>query len=463
MSQHDAIDFDAYFDEDKTPWSQEAEQSVLGALLVDNAAWDVVGDVLTAAQFYDVRNGAIFDAIGQMIVNCKAADVLTVFAALQTAGKSVECGGIAYLHSLAAFVMSASNARHYAEIVAERALMRALLGAADSIRALAVEPGVSVADKLDQSQSLLQSVQTHQGRSMPEHVEGAMIRMISRLQDVADGKCTPGMRTRIPRLDDMLGGGLQGGKQIILAARPSVGKSSFAAQLLLNIARDGYPVAILSQEMTKAELTDRLVSNVGQIDLGRISSGRLDDGDWRALTDGVEALRALPIYLDDQPALTLHDISAKARALVRQHGVRVLAIDYIQLCSGAKDGDNRHHQIESLSRGLKALAKQLDMAIITLSQLNREVEKRSSGGRPQLSDLKESGAIEEDADIVMMLWRGAAATDGMQVINCDVPKNRQGRVGSVALGFVGCYQTWHETIAPVEFKTPARRHYTEEV
>jgi replicative DNA helicase len=446
------------------PWSSEAEAAVLGSLLVDNAAWDRVGDLLQFKHFYDPAHGLIFTAIASLIAGQKPADPITVYDHLQHAGKGEEVGGIAYLSSLVNGVASASGIRRYSEIVAERALMRWLGEGADKVKELATAPGLTASARLDQAQAVLQALQVGGGRSMPTPIDAGVVRLLDRVQDAADGKVVPSVSTGIPGLDRMIGGGLKGGKQVIIAARPSIGKSSLAEQICLNAAVAGYPAAFFSQEMSKDELTDRAVSNLGRIELDRVISGRLADGEHTRLTEAVERLRNLPLYLDDQPALTLHDIGAKARMLKRQHGIRVIAVDYLQLCGyTGKNADNRHHQLEELSRGIKTLARQLDVCFLSLSQLNREVEKRTSG-RPVMSDLKESGAIEEDADVVMLLSRnGATATDGFQVINCDLPKNRQGRVGSLALGFVGAHQQWHETTMPVEFKPAApRRAYTQE-
>jgi replicative DNA helicase len=210
---------------------------------------------------------------------------------------------------------------------------------------------------------------------------------LERLDDLNTGKVEPGISTGFTMLDTLMGGGFKSGKQIIVAARPSVGKSSFAEQLCINIAQSGHGVAFLSQEMSGQELTERAVANIGRIRLDNIQTGKLEDHEWGRLTDAMEAIKNLPMYFDDQPSLTLFDIQSKARALKRSHNIKVLVIDYIQLCSGVKDS-SRHHQIEELSRGLKGLAKQLEITIITLSQLNREVEKRTIG-KPVLSDLKE--------------------------------------------------------------------------
>lgn len=442
------------------PWSVESESSVLGALLQDNAAWDRVGDLLTDSDFYDHAHRMIFGAIGGLITATKPADVVTVYDRLGEGAEGV--GGLAYLNSLAMYVPSASNCRRYAEIVREKSLMRALIAKADIVRGLATQPGLPVSERLDRSVAELQSLQVGGGRSMPTSIQASVAGMLDRVQAAADGTSTLGIPTCFPLLDRMLGGGLKGGKQIIIAARPSIGKSSLAEQICLNAATAGHPAAIFSQEMGKDELTDRAVSNLGRVSLDGIISGQMDREAWTRLTEGIERLRNLPLYLDDQPALTLYDIAAKARMLKRQHGVKVIAIDYLQLCASGKDADSRHHQIEQLSRGIKNLARQLDVCFLSLSQLNREVEKRTSG-RPILSDLKESGSIEEDADVVMLLSRASVEPNGFQIINCDVPKNRQGKVGGVTLGFDGAHQQWHETMRPIEFKKPAVKHFTEDV
>jgi replicative DNA helicase len=444
------------------PQSIESEASVLGSLLLNNAVWDLVGDLLTDSDFYRYEHRLIYAAIGQQILATRPADVLTTYEHLRAAGKAEEVGGMEYINALSQSVPSAGNIRRYAEIVRERSIMRKLVSISDEIACNAFAATQSVEHCVDQAQEALQSLQVSGGRAMPTNIDASVVGMLDRLQDLADGKTSTGIPTGIPGLDRMLGGGFKGGKQIIVAARPSVGKSSLAQQFCLTLARAGHPAAFFSQEMSKDELTDRAVANLGRIALDRIATGKLVADEWGRLTEAVEQMRNFPLFLDDQPALTLHDIGAKARMLKRQHGIKLIVIDYIQLCGGGKDDDTRHHQIEQLSRGLKTLARRLDITVITLSQLNREVEKRASG-RPILSDLKESGSIEEDADVVVLLSRAGEPKDGFQIINCDIPKNRQGRVGSLALGFDGAIQQWHETTMPVEFKKPPRKHFTEDV
>lgn len=445
------------------PHSVEAECGVLGGLLLNNLAFDQVGDLVREDAFYRYENRLIFDAISGLILSGKPADIVTVFEQLKRLGKEQEAGGLAYLDSLVQYQPSAANIRRYAEIVAENAVLRRLVSASDEIACLAFGTGLlTVAERIDRAHATMEAIQSSVGRSKPTPVEDSIVSLLDRIENRHNGTLPRGIPTGIHELDRMLGGGFKGGKQVIIAARPSIGKSSLAQQFCLTAALAGHPAAFFSQEMAKDELVERGAANLGKLDLERVISGQMENDDWTRLTDAVERMRNLPLYLDDQPALTLHDISAKARMLKRQHGLKLLAVDYIQLCAASADKDNRHHQIEQLSRGLKNLAKQLDITILTLSQLNREVEKRSNG-RPILSDLKESGAIEEDADVVMLLSRNGEEQNGFRVINCDVPKNRQGKTGGISLGFNGRYQAWHAVATPLEFKTPARKHYTDDV
>ena len=435
--------------------SVEAEASVLCAILTDNQAFDLVADLVQESDFYRAENRTVFASISSLISAGKVADAITVFESLKASGLDEQAGGLPHIVALSNGHGSPRNARRYAEIIREQSVLRRLATAADEIHALAhAADGSPVADRVDAAQQKLQEIHAGTGRRMPEAIQASVVRLIDRVQAAADGEAPPSVSTGIPMLDRMLGGGLKGGKQVILAARPSVGKSSLAAHFCLHLARHGYPTAYLSQEMGKDELTERAVANVAGVELDSIIAGRMSDDEWRRFSTGLDMLRDIPLFLDDQPALTLHDIAAKLRGMKRQHGIKLAAIDYIQLCAaGSKDADSRHHQIEALSRGLKTLAKQLDITILTLSQLNREVEKRASG-RPILSDLKESGAIEEDADVVMLLSRLGERGGPMQTLVLDVAKNRQGRVGAVALAYSGAYQQWTETVMPEE---PAKK------
>ncbi|WP_423459952.1 replicative DNA helicase [Ottowia sp. VDI28] len=436
------------------PWSPEAEAAVLGSLMLNADAWDMVGDILEPHHFFDRRHSRIFAAITRLVLASKPADVVSVWTDLEHAGEAEDMT-VAFVNELAAVPYSLANARRYAEVVAERALMRGLIEASAEVREIAMEPGLAVADRLDKAQGTLQALAINRSRQVPVHVGDMAAALCDRIQDLHEGRIEPGTRTGIPSIDKRLNGGWRPGKLIILAARPAIGKSSLAMQLCINLAERGQGAAFLSQEMPTADLMDRVGCNVGRILLDNVVTGNLRDCEWPRLTDAVNRMRTLPLYLDDQPALTLADIQAKARALVRQSGIKLLVLDYIQLCGSRKTADKRHHQIEEISRGLKTLAKQLGITILALSQLGREVEKRP-GGKPQLSDLKESGAIEEDADVVIFLSLSHIADMGGKVIEADFAKNRQGRVGSVALAFDGGFQSWTDSGEPLSRSGAAR-------
>ncbi|NDZ15557.1 replicative DNA helicase [Variovorax sp. WS11] len=435
---------------------------MLGALMLDSAAWDSVGDILIAQQFFAEVHRRIFTAISSLVLTGKPVDIITVHEHLESSGQA-EGIDLAILNRIQQSVSSTHAVRRHAEIVAERSLMRGLMAAADDVRSIAVTPGVPVSERLDKAQARLQELQVHRVRRMPVPIQDLTVTFLDRLTDLSEGKIEPGIPTHIPALDKMLGGGLKPGAQVVLAARPSVGKSSFAQQICLNVAADGQACAFFSQEMQSLEVTQRAFANLGRIGLDNIQSGSLADHEWGRLTDAMERVRKLSFHIDDQPALTLMDIAAKARMLKRQHDVKLIAIDYLQLCAAGKAGESRHHQIEELSRGTKVLARQLDITILLLSQLNREVEKRVSG-RAVLSDLKESGAIEEDADVVILLNKtGDARQDGTKLIACDVPKNRQGRTGEFALHFDGPTQRWEQSSETVVAKGPPARKYTSDL
>lgn len=448
------------------PHSIEAETSVLGGLLLDNEAWDRVGDLLTDTDFYRYEHRMIFDAIGGLINASKPADVITVFDHLEGIGKGEEVGGLAYLNSLAQYVLSASNIRRYAEIVRERSILRKLVTASDEIATMAFNPqGKAVDVIVDQSQDLLQQLATRRGTKDPQPVAEILVGMLDRISDLAEGRRQPGILTHLPSLDRMLGGGCKPGKQIVIAARPSIGKTALALEIARAFAVDGHAVGVLSQEMENSELVDRLASRIGLINLDHIQTGRLDSFEWPSLTEAIDLLRTLPLYVDDQPALTLGDIQSKGRKLKRESDIKALVVDYLQLCAPTNSKDSRHHQIEHISRGLKVLGKQLGLTTIVLSQLSREVEKRTSG-RPTLADLKESGAIEEDADVIILLSKDHDRDNGDIVIHAEVAKNRGGKRGFFKLAFTGAYQKFVETVE-VDTKhrgmRPAAPSYTEDV
>jgi replicative DNA helicase len=436
------------------PWSAEAEQAVLGAILLDNSAAHRLAEIdLKAESFYSAVHGHVWTAAVALIASGKPADVVTVAAALGEQSEAL--GGIRYLNDMAMSVPSAANVRQYARIVVEMAQRRALVAAGEQVQALTQEPGAPSV-LLDQAQSVLSNLQRQDARSQPVGLLEAIVSRTERWEAMGKGDVEPGMRTRFSGMDRCLGGGLQRGRVVVIAARPSIGKTSLGVQIGMNVSEDGLRVLVLSQEMPKGDLTDRIAANLGRVPLDILMSGiRPDDGDtWERVVEATEKAAAMPLEIDDQPALTLLAIRAKAQMVKSQRGLDVLMLDYLQLCSASDRKASRHHQIEEISRGLKTLAKELDICVVVLSQINRDVAKADR--EPTLADLKESGAIEEDADVVLLLHPKRELPDGAQLIACILAKNRQGKKGRIGLRFEGRYQRWHECDMDVSPQEPVR-------
>lgn len=429
------------------PHSVEAEQSVLGGLLCDNSAFDRVGDLLTEADFYSHDHRLVFGAIMALVMANKPADIVTVFERMQAAGKAQDIGGLAYLNGLAMSVPGASNVRRYAEIVREKSVLRAVIAACDEGATAAFNTqGKDTGTVLDALSTRLLAIEGRQVRQQPRTLASVAVRRLDHIGDIEAGNVTPGWPTGFPTLDNLLQGGFRGGKLIVLAARPSVGKSSFAQHLGLQFARQGLPVLMLSQEMPDTEVADRALTMLGEADYSRLQRGKLEADEWSRISVAAEDLASMPFWVDDQAALRLGDIRAKARMV---KGLKVLIVDYLQLSAGSGRGENRNTEIGEISRGLKALAKQLDVTVLLLSQLSRKVEDRADK-RPQLSDLRDSGEIEQDADAVLFLWPGRPLTTGAKLLGCEVAKQRGGPLGEFVLQFEGGLQRWRESTAPLK-------------
>lgn len=419
------------------PWAAEAEQGLLGGLLLDNDAMPRAAGMVDAGSFWHAPHRAIFAAIDRLVRANKPADVITVFESLRDSGQAEESGGLKYLNDLAQSVPSAAAVGRYAEIVADKALRRSLLSAADQAAAL-VHEADTADEAIDRVQSLFASIKRLKAGRDPRQVRELMAARVDHWNDLAAGTVVPGIPTGLAAMDEALSGGIKPGHVIVLAARPSVGKTSLATQILLNVAGAGHPVLMLSQEMTAPELMDRLAANLGGVPMSHLSTGRFENGDWARITEVTDRASKLPAYIDDQPALTLLDIRAKARQVKREAGgLALLVIDYLQLCSSTGGSERRHHQIEQISRGIKALAKELDVCVLLLSQLNRA----SEGDEPELYHLKESGAIEEDADTVVLLHPWVKHQNALVVL-AKVAKNRGGRRGRIGLELDGATQRW---------------------
>ncbi len=426
------------------PHSVEAESSVLGGLLLDNMAWDRVGDLLKEADFYRHEHQLIFTAISVLINNSKPADVITVHEQLQTVGKSDLVGGLIYLNTLAQYVPSASNIRRYAEIVRERSILRKLVTASDEISTNAFnQQGKTVERILDEAEAKIFAIGEEGSRNKQgfQSLDTLVIDLLDQVQEKADNPMdVTGIPTGFADLDRMTSG-LQAGDMIVLAARPSMGKTSFAVNIAEHVAlNEGLPVAIFSMEMGAAQLAVRIVGSIGRVNQGNLRTGKLTDEEWPRLTEAIERLRTVSLHIDETPGLTPTELRANARRLARQCGkLGLIVVDYLQLMSGSGAGsaDNRATELGEISRGLKMLAKELQCPVIALSQLNRSVEQRTDK-RPMMSDLRESGAIEQDADIIMFIYRDDyynKESKEPNVAEIIIGKQRNGPTGSVKLYF----------------------------
>lgn len=435
------------------PWSQESECALLGALLLDcPKAWDKAQPI-ERRHFFDSRNGAIFAAIESLHIRKIPVDTVTVFEHLRDTDLDEEVGGLPYLNDLTHTAATAYSAGAYAKKVREMAMRRALLESLDKAMELATAPGGEPMAKLDEITTMLGQLQRQQIAKVPRTAREAAIERIAHWQALAEGKALPGWPTYIPRLTEQLNGGLRPGGLYYLAARPGIGKTSFSLEMCLEMAaRNGLVTLFLSQEMTEGELVDRATACTARVSYAELQNGRLKQDDWSRIVEAVESQAMRRLHLDDQGSLTIADIRTKAKAIP---GLQLLVLDYLQLCSGSTGSNaNRNAEIEQISRGLKALAKELGIAVIALSQLNRQVELRANK-RPMLSDLRDSGSIEQDADAVMFLWPVREFSSGAKLVGLGIEKNRQGRTGEIALHFDGAMQTWGESTEPLHESAPA--------
>ena len=427
------------------PHSIEAESSVLGGLLLDNGAWDRVADLLGESDFYRYEHRLVFDAISGLVNGNRPADVITVFEHLRSLGKAEEVGGLSYLNSLAQYVPSAGNIRRYAEIVRERSILRKLVSASDEIATNAFNPqGRPVASIVDEAEQKIFNI-GEQGSRMKrgfQAMDTLVVDLLDRVQEMADNpNDVTGVPTGFYDLD-RLTAGFQAGDLIVLAARPSMGKTALAINIAENVAlHEGLPVAVFSMEMGAAQLAVRIVGSIGRIDQGHLRTGKLTDEEWPRLTEAIEKLRTISLHIDESAGLTSSELRANARRLARQCGqLGLIVVDYLQLMSGSASGDeNRATELGEISRGLKMLAKELKCPVIALSQLNRSVETRPDK-RPMMSDLRESGAIEQDADIIMFIYRDEYYTkDACKepgIAEVIIAKQRNGPTGVVKLAFL---------------------------
>ena len=430
------------------PHSVEAEQSVLGGLLLENDALDRIGDILSPSDFYRHDHRLIFEHIAKLIEHNKPADIVTVAESLENSAELSGVGGIAYLGALAQNTPTAANIRRYAEIVRERAVMRKLDEVGSGIAESAYSPqGRDAQQLLDEAEARIFQIAEGGKKSSEGFVDiKVLLPQVADRIDQLFQRDNPSDVTGVPSgfadLDSMTSG-LQPGDLVIVAGRPSMGKTAFSLNMAENVALDtGLPVAVFSMEMAATQLAMRMIGSVGRLDQHRMRTGRLEDEDWVRLTTALGRLNDAPIFIDEGAGLTSFDLRARARRLHRQCGkLGLIVVDYLQLMSAPanRQGENRATEISEISRSLKSLAKELDVPVIALSQLNRSVEQRPDK-RPVMSDLRESGAIEQDADVILFIYRD-------EVYNPDSPdkgtaeiiiaKQRNGPVGRVRLTFLG--------------------------
>lgn len=441
---------DSDFDQLKLPpHSVEAEQSVLGALLLDNHAWERVADMLGEVDFYRADHRLIWRQITRLIDQNKPADAVTVAEQLEQHNQLDEAGGLVYLTTLVGNTPSAANIRRYAEIVRERALLRRLVEVGGDIADSAYNPvGRSASDILDQAESKVFEIREAGARATSGFLplKPLLIDAVNRIDELYNRDSesdVTGVPTGFTDLDTKTSG-LQPGDLIIVAGRPSMGKTAFSLNIAENVALDtGLPVAVFSMEMGAAQLVMRMLSSVGRLDQHKLRTGRITDDDWPRLTHALGRLDEAPVHIDETPGLTVMEMRARARRLARACGGKLglIVVDYLQLMSGSGRDENRATELSEISRSLKSLAKELHVPLIALSQLNRALEQRPNK-RPVMSDLRESGAIEQDADVILFIYRD-------EVYNTDSPdrgtaeiiisKQRNGPIGSVRLTFLAEY------------------------
>jgi replicative DNA helicase len=430
------------------PHSVEAEQSLLGALLLDNQAFDRVADLVGAEDFYRDDHRRIWRHVSRLIEANRPADVVTVSESVEASEDKDKTGGAAYLGALAQNTPSALNIRRYAELVRERAVQRRLAQVATEIAEAALSPaGKEVGQMLDEAESKIFQIaesgaRRDQGLLEIKPVLAKVFERIDHLYHRDNQSDVTGVPTGYGRLDEMTSG-LQGGDLIVVAGRPSMGKTALALNIAEHVAvGNGLPVAIFSMEMSSTQLAMRMLGSIARVDQHKMRTGRLNDKEWGELSEAMGKLHETPIYIDEGGALTALEVRARARRLKRQYSkLGLIVIDYLQLMSSTAQGENRATEISEISRSLKAMAKELDVPVVALSQLNRALEQRPNK-RPQMADLRESGAIEQDADVILAIYRDEVynpESPEKGIAEVNILKQRNGPIGAVKLTFLGQY------------------------
>ena len=439
------------------PHSLEAEQSVLGGLMLDNDAADKIGDVVTAEDFYSEAHRIVYRQIVQLIADGKPADVVTASEALASTQKLDYVGGLAYLGALAQNVPTAANIRHYANIVRERSILRQLASTATEIAESAFNPlGRNAKTVLDEAEAKILHIaeQGSRGAQNFQIIGKLLANVVERIETLYnrdDPSDVTGVPTGFADLDRMTSG-FQPGDLVVVAGRPSMGKTALALNIGENVALNtGMPVAVFSMEMGASQLAMRLIGSVGRLDQHKLRTGRLQPDDWDKLSGALGRLNEAPILIDETPALNAIEVRSRARRLMKQYGkLGLVIVDYLQLMQASTQGENRATEISEISRAMKSLAKELQVPVVALSQLNRSLEQRPNK-RPVMSDLRESGAIEQDADVILFIYRDEvynAETQEKGAAEIIISKQRNGPIGTVFLTFLGEFTRFENRAAP---------------
>lgn len=448
--------FDADHGVSTPPHSVEAEQCVLGGLMLDNRAWERLADKIVAEDFYRRDHQLIFGVIGELAERGQPCDAVTVSEFLERRAELDDAGGLGYLGQLAKDTPSAANIVAYAEIVRERSMLRSLIRVGGEIAASAYNPeGREPSELVDEAERRVFEIAEQGKRRGSGFVSLRKIlpQTIDRLDELqnSEGHIT-GLATGFDDLDKMTAG-LQAGELVIVAGRPSMGKTSLAMNIAENAAISGaVPVAIFSMEMSSEQLSFRMISSLGRVNQSHLRTGNFSDEDWHRINAAVSLMSESKIFIDDTPALNPTEVRARSRRLRREHGLGLIVLDYLQLMQVPGTAENRATEISQISRSLKALAKELSVPIIALSQLNRSVEQRTDK-RPVMSDLRESGAIEQDADVIAFIYRDEVynkETMRKGIADIIIAKQRNGPIGEVPLTFLGEY-TKFENYVPDSF------------
>lgn len=430
------------------PNSVEAEQSVLGGLLLENESLDKIADILNQADFYRHDHRLIYIHIAKLIEQNRPADIVTVAESLENSAELSSVGGIAYLGALAQNTPTAANIRRYAEIVRERSIMRKLVEVGSGIAESAYNPqGRDAQQLLDEAEAKIFQIAEsgNRGNQGFVNIQTLLPQVADRIdflyQRENQGSVT-GIPTGFDDLDERTSG-FQPGDLIIVAGRPSMGKTAFSLNIAENVALDSKkPVAVFSMEMGATQLATRMIGSVGRLDQHRMRNGNLEDEDWVRLTTALGKLNDAPIFIDEGAGLSSFDVRARARRLHRQTGgLGLIVVDYLQLMAGTsgRASENRATEISEISRSLKSLAKELNVPVVALSQLNRSVEQRPDK-RPVMSDLRESGAIEQDADLILFIYRDEVYNPDSEdkgMAEIIIAKQRNGPIGRIRLTFLG--------------------------